>query len=1226
MRFYGVDYIREAAGEPEFVVACLGDDLRLESLSTITSSAALVLAIQTAGSSWWGLNLALGLPASYVDQPGLAGLYHFAERCQNAAAFRERCSQRGARHGTRELLRGCEQQAHRTEAVNSQTRFEKNHLALSELIAPLANNTVIRLLPWQSPQHHRPNVLEVCPEKLRKAKGLPSPRATDPADSDSDDPAERVLDWLEQEGLQLDPAERERILSDRRGVLLAALLCAWSSMLSARHPKLESFIKKAHPTEGLIGPPLKLPRVKAPLSRRRRILKTAGRRMWLGVSWLILIGILGSIGAYVWMFREYSFPEIDSRTRTSQLSVHNVKLEPEYLEQRESPSGTPFKLNNSSAAYEADVSAPPNLIFTNFADAVQAARERGEQVLPSVDVVHAKCKVFNDQLVWRLEEFLQSRRQPMNKRAALQRLVERVDDRQAYLYLATAQHLGGAPADQRLGLGATIEQRATAFKSGVLRPLGAWNDSEAQRQIFWQDRYLMANELDVPPEHFVVGASMEALVQVIAEDPELDTFFRFMDQLDTRRCNPPERSGTYSELVRNPAAAAQARLAVRLVAQRQSPEARLLRLVQFNSAESFVDGLAGALRKGDLSLEPTKASGWYDYQLFALETLLLPERAHETHKLLLSDAYQEHYREQFKAAFTADRETHVKLLYRPTIGGRIGLSEPEQVTIAPAFPVEPAATVYLRLAHAYRFLQDGLAELGAFDVALFDSIQTQSELLYGLVDLLQANLGYVERLEDPWFDAARARQRAENWLETWQEDPLLAPDVRTAIPMLDSGTGPVHHFAIAGVALTPARYNWHEDAPPVPDGNIDPTLEAQEVMLPTRVFVDFSKDGALLTRSAFRDEIGGMGLREIRKAFPKDGGGRMGIAVPPLRLIGMPLLAVLLPLGLVIGVRKRGVNWTVRHGVGALCALVILCVVFPPLKWRVILNVAASNGNLATLMDFDFNHLHYVGVRDTKALVGCLDSRDDQIAYLAATTLGSSRWIEKSKTVVPTRTQEAVLKALEQPGRTAMKVELIWYSSGNFPQKLRPILRDMLQKQPRLRDVAFRSLCRIGDPADRNILLQAIRERRVSDTSELRLSYTDRATALTIATMLEPRDYFNSRAMSLSWILGKNPEALTEAERNTYLPDILRSFLEKTGILYLPILKEIPDPQLRAPFENKILSQNNLRGDEFEWITERLEAGEFDRVKACLRRVAANKEDKYDAAKALRLLQEYGPK
>ena len=100
---------------------------------------------------------------------------------------------------------------------------------------------------------------------------------------------------------------------------------------------------------------------------------------------------------------------------------------------------------------------------------------------------------------------------------------------------------------------------------------------------------------------------------------------------------------------------------------------------------------------------PSADAGWYDYQLYALETLLLPERGPESQNLLLTAGYKKKLIETFKSILIQTRETHVK----QAVGGarRRSGAAPPPVDIYPLLPAEPFPTFYLRTARAYRFLQ-----------------------------------------------------------------------------------------------------------------------------------------------------------------------------------------------------------------------------------------------------------------------------------------------------------------------------------------------------------------------------------------------------------------------------------------------------------------------------------------------------------------------------------------
>src|SRR5262249_41079784 len=72
--------------------------------------------------------------------------------------------------------------------------------------------------------------------------------------------------------------------------------------------------------------------------------------------------------------------------------------------------------------------------------------------------------------------------------------------------------------------------------------------------------------------------------------------------------------------------------------------------------------LVRRIRSGEVDLRPGPDSGWYDYQAYALETLLLPYKGQERDKLLLTRAYKKRMLEAFQALVTKRRETHVRQL------------------------------------------------------------------------------------------------------------------------------------------------------------------------------------------------------------------------------------------------------------------------------------------------------------------------------------------------------------------------------------------------------------------------------------------------------------------------------------------------------------------------------------------------------------------------------------
>ena len=81
------------------------------------------------------------------------------------------------------------------------------------------------------------------------------------------------------------------------------------------------------------------------------------------------------------------------------------------------------------------------------------------------------------------------------------------------------------------------------------------------------------------------------------------------------------------------------------------------------------------IRDGTVKLAPGKNDGWYQYQVYALETMLLPEKGQEDGKLLLTAEYKKRLIEAFKALVAKRRETHATATRSKTVPRRQPLGE-----------------------------------------------------------------------------------------------------------------------------------------------------------------------------------------------------------------------------------------------------------------------------------------------------------------------------------------------------------------------------------------------------------------------------------------------------------------------------------------------------------------------------------------------------------------------
>src|SRR5215472_4595853 len=126
---------------------------------------------------------------------------------------------------------------------------------------------------------------------------------------------------------------------------------------------------------------------------------------------------------------------------------------------------------------------------------------------------------------------------------------------------------------------------------------------------------------------------------------------------------------------------------------------------------SLVQEMVQRIRDGRLRLKPTEKSGWYDYQTWALEPLVLPEKMPEATKLEFSEEYREHLVELFKGIIALTRETHVKQLELVVAGAAISKAPSgKDIYVCPRLTLEPLAAYYGRRAIAYQFIWELLAD------------------------------------------------------------------------------------------------------------------------------------------------------------------------------------------------------------------------------------------------------------------------------------------------------------------------------------------------------------------------------------------------------------------------------------------------------------------------------------------------------------------------------------
>ena len=533
------------------------------------------------------------------------------------------------------------------------------------------------------------------------------------------------------------------------------------------------------------------------------------------------------------------------------------------------PDGTPYTVNNSTATFRLDIAKPDKHavpVFRTYADAVRYCQSNGLPVLPSVQVIQGKLKTLDDAFCIALERAMRER-QRQALAGLLERLVANHAPGEAIVYVGTALSLEGFEPD---GLDSDTRQRIDARRAEFLttpdaQPLGFWEEQDDLRKAYQSDRYLM-NGLSLHTS----AETCIAISRAIAEDAGLTASFQALRTFGAKLTNPAESPPPEAIASLTPEGIRQrfpadARFA--LVSYSTSHEAVILQ--KLNSERAIPDHanlmplIIEAVRSGRLLLDPIPDSGWYDYQWHALETLLVPERGHESAKLRLSAAYRERLENAFASTLTKERETHIKRLPYACLGGSDGNPSLPKVTIAPDFSAEPTLTVYLRFGRGYRFLRQAMSAVFQEDWAtlrfsdssrpLDDALNEAALFCYGLYETLCLEVGQKPHYlpdELEAFDREQAVATFTRWHETWPDDSALTNDTRVAAPVAQWNTGgSVRHWGTAGVRLEAAVYTYLDH--PEVEGKVQEEFVPCTVYLPTDIFIEFNSPSPM-TRTAFR--------------------------------------------------------------------------------------------------------------------------------------------------------------------------------------------------------------------------------------------------------------------------------------------------------------------------------------------------------------------------------------
>ena len=372
-------------------------------------------------------------------------------------------------------------------------------------------------------------------------------------------------------------------------------------------------------------------------------------------------------------------------------------------------------------------------------------------------------------------------------------------------FIAAASSLGG----QDLGEDAKVTELSQKIKEVFLqeplrsKPIGfyTWNDELGK--IFRQDR-LLQTKLEK-------SAALALAIKKKAGQTK-DFYFKYLgftekmtnpfpsDVTDLRACikDPLATCGTgetkKTVVFFPPSRSYETDLVKKLYGNKPIPD-------NFNLAETLIE----EIKAGSIDLTPRENSGWYDYQTYSLESLILPEKSPEGNKLEFTQCYREELEELFKSLLALTRETHIKQLEIPLmLTAKYHPGPPEQkirIDISPELTLEPLATYYLRRARSYNFIHIVLKDmLGESNLAkihrltasgpvkkdLSLELKEMEALFFGAALIVANETGcslQITKRDGSGNGGNKDIEFARLWMNHLSDDPDVSRDNRMMVPV-----------------------------------------------------------------------------------------------------------------------------------------------------------------------------------------------------------------------------------------------------------------------------------------------------------------------------------------------------------------------------------------------------------------------------------------------------------
>ncbi|HEY9723414.1 MAG TPA: hypothetical protein V6D47_15490, partial [Oscillatoriaceae cyanobacterium] len=399
--------------------------------------------------------------------------------------------------------------------------------------------------------------------------------------------------------------------------------------------------------------------------------------------------------------------------------------------------------DNADATFKLDVAdfqagtpdeGVQNVVYADYLTALSRAQAAGlDNVLPSVNLIDGLAKQINDGVYARLELIEEQDRKADLRRKLYQAFRAAYDAhpgdaewQKLVVHAAASLQLAGENPTLTPALQSAVKAELADFAANPIESetTGFYTLNDKLSQIFQADRELHRNVALVDENNQPVDSALrEAALagSVMASDTALAHDYDTVSTFYQKMSNPLDAFSPTAIVALKPdnswddlagqAGARQALFAKLKGALEDGmnmnfslfPSSRSVETALFAKEQApggdLMGLLIGALRSGQVTMKPGADSGFYQYQEYALQALLEPDKGLEGTKVTFGDKYMGRLEEAFKTGLTKARETQVK---------QIGIGPEPTAAILPLQPklfVEPVITVYKRYGDMYDFLE-----------------------------------------------------------------------------------------------------------------------------------------------------------------------------------------------------------------------------------------------------------------------------------------------------------------------------------------------------------------------------------------------------------------------------------------------------------------------------------------------------------------------------------------